>query len=902
MSNLLPYIVIGVSIGSVYGLAGVGLVLTYKTSGIFNFAHGALATVAAYAFYFLHVQKGIPWPVAAAIVVVVIGPVMGLAFEPLARGLSRTTVVWTIAATVGVLLSVEAAFTILYGTVVRIYPHFLPTSTFGLGGTRVTYEELIAFVLALAGTAALYLFFRLARMGKAMRAVVEDDRLLDLAGTNPTRVRRWAWVIGCTFAAVSGLLLAPSVSLSATGLTLIVVQAFGAAAIGGFSSLPLTWFGGVAIGVAESWITKEVSSTSVWGGLPSTLPFIILFLVVVAFPRRTFRSRQVIAHRPIPWRFPNQVQAVIGVGVLVFLAIVPSFVGFHLRAWTIFLAYVILFLSLSLLVRTSGQVSLCQFGFAAVGAVAFSKLTVHAGVPWLLALILSGLIAVPIGALLAIPAIRLGGLFLALATLGFGLVLSDMFYQSSVMFGTTETGLAVPLPHLSWLKVDTATGFYYVVLAITAVAAALVIGSVRGRLGRVLRGMAESPVALMTSGTSLNVTRVIVFCLSAFLAGIAGALIGSTLQLVNGLSFDPFMSFTALAVIMIIAGGEPWNAVLAGAGLALIPAYVTSGTTTTYLQCFFGVAAVLAALGMQKGLLPERWRQAMDLRLRNRRPSLASASPAPHSPVAAPFDLDVKGLTVRFGGLVAVNDLTLRAVRGRITGLIGPNGAGKTTVFNACSALVRASSGEITFDGHDVSRLGPAARARRGLGRTFQQMELYDSLTVAETVALGREAAMAGAGVVSHVIGRRADRTAISARTREALELCGIESLASEQVGSLSTGQRRLVDLARCVAGPFGFLLLDEPSSGLDRRETNHFAAILLQVVAQRAVGILLVEHDMSMVMKVCDHIFVMDFGTCIFEGNPEQVQSSEVVRRAYLGVESGLESPTMHVDDRAPM
>ncbi len=889
MSTLLPYIIIGVAIGSVYGLAGVGLVLTFKTSGIFNFAHGALATIAAYVFYALWVQAGLPWPVGAIIAVFVLGPLLGIIFESFARGLSRTTIVWGVVATIGVLLSVEAVCTLIYGTVVRQYPHFLSVSTFQLFGTAVTYEQLITFLISLGATAGLYLFFRMARMGKAMRAVVDDPNLLDLSGTSPARVRRLAWIIGCTFAMISGLLLAPSVGLSASALTLLVVEAFGAAAIGGFSSLPLTWVGGLVIGIAESIITKYVSTTSIWGGLPATLPFIILFLVLLLYPRRQLVSRQVaLVRRPLAWKLPNKVQVPLGVAVLVFLIFVPQFAGFHLGSWTIFLAYVILFLSLSLLVRTSGQVSLCQMGFAAIGVVAFSKLTLSAGIPWLPALLLSGLVAVPIGALLAIPAIRLSTLYLALATFGFGLVLSDMFYQSSLMFTVTATGIAVPMPHLSWLSVDSPKGFYYVTLAALVIVAIVVVALVRGRLGRILRGMAESPTALASSGTSINVTRVLVFCISAYLAAIAGAFIGMTLQTVNGQSFDPFLSLTLLAVIMIITGGEPWNALIAAAGLALIPAYVSSATTPTYLQCLFGVGAVLAALGLQQGL-PLAWRAAMDRKLVKRRaldPAAVAEAPAVRS---APFGIEVTKLTVRFGGLVAVNGLTLTAGPGRITGLIGPNGAGKTTVFNATSALVRPAAGRLLFDGKDVTRLGSAARARRGLGRTFQQMELYDSLTVAQNVELGREASMAGAGVVSHLVGHPKDHIRIEAATIEALELCGIDGLAEQQVGSLSTGQRRLVELARCVAGPFGFLLLDEPSSGLDREETRRFGEILERIVSERGTGILLVEHDMALVMSVCEEIFVMDFGNLIFSGTPEEVRRNASVQAAYLGTESDL-------------
>jgi ABC-type branched-subunit amino acid transport system ATPase component/branched-subunit amino acid ABC-type transport system permease component len=897
LTNLLPYIVFGVSTGSIYGLFGVGLVLTYKTSGIFNFAHGALATIAAYVFFALWVQAGWPWPVAALIAVVLLGPLLGLIFETFARGLSRTTLVWGIVATVGVLLSVEAIFTLIYGSTVRIFPHFLPQSTFGLLGARVSWEQLITFLISLGATALLYLFFRTARTGKAMRAVVDDPNLLDLAGTSPARVRRLAWIIGATFAMISGLLLAPSYSLNAESLTLLVVYSFGAAAIGGFTSLPWTWVGGVIIGVADSLITKYVSTTSIWGNLPAALPFIVLFVVLLVFPRRWLTTRHVsLLRRPPQWRLPNKIQIPLAVVVLAFLVFVPRFAGFHLDSWTTFLAYVILFLSLSLLVRTSGQVSLCQMGFAAIGAVAFSKLALEAHVPWVPALLLAGLVAVPIGALLAIPAIRLSGLYLALATLGFGLLLQDMFYQSNVMFGVLETGLSMPQPHLSWLHTDTPTGFYYVVLVIAVIMAILVVSIVRGRLGRVLRGIAESPTALSTSGTSVNVTRVLVFCLSAYIAAIAGALIGMVVTTVNGESYDPLISLTILAVIMIITGGEPWNAVLAAAGLTLIPSYVSSATTPTWLQVGFGVAAILAALGLQRGI-PDSWRRALDRWTGSEAKPLTAPAVA-HAGDGAresgvdqvkPFGIEIQGLTVRFGGLVAVDDLSLSAGPGQVTGLIGPNGAGKTTVFNATSALNRPAAGRFLFDGVDVTRTGSAARARRGLGRTFQQMELYDSLSVAENVALGREASMAGAGIRSHLIGRPHDRARISESVTEALHLCGIAGLANAQAGSLSTGQRRLVELARCVAGPFGFLLLDEPSSGLDRDETRQFGEILRQVIESRGIGILLVEHDMALVMSICEHIYVMDFGTLIFSGTPEEVRTSEIVRAAYLGTESAF-------------
>jgi ABC-type branched-subunit amino acid transport system ATPase component len=249
--------------------------------------------------------------------------------------------------------------------------------------------------------------------------------------------------------------------------------------------------------------------------------------------------------------------------------------------------------------------------------------------------------------------------------------------------------------------------------------------------------------------------------------------------------------------------------------------------------------------------------------------------------------LAVSGLTVRFGGLVAVDAVDLHAPCGRITGLIGPNGAGKTTTFNACTGLLRPTSGSISLDGTDVTRFPTQRRSQIGLGRTFQRMELFESLTVRDNVSIGREALLAGSKPWNHVWCSRRARVDIETSTQEALEQCGIVDLAEEPVGSLSTGARRLVELARSLAGTGRLLLLDEPSSGIDHRETERFGATLLRLVADRGAGILLVEHDMDLVMRVCDYIYVLDFGRLLFEGTPVEVRTSEIVRHAYLGSEA---------------
>lgn len=246
--------------------------------------------------------------------------------------------------------------------------------------------------------------------------------------------------------------------------------------------------------------------------------------------------------------------------------------------------------------------------------------------------------------------------------------------------------------------------------------------------------------------------------------------------------------------------------------------------------------------------------------------------------------LAVDGVTVRYGGHVAVDAVTLIAGPGRITGLIGPNGAGKTSLFNACSGLVPLGGGTVALDGVDITGTSPTQRARLGLGRTFQRMELFDSLTVAENVALAHEAGLAGGNPLRHLLARRADSVEIQERTAQALEQCGLADLADRRTGSLPTGQRRLVELARVLAADFRILLLDEPSSGLDVNETERFGEILRDVVSERGVGILIVEHDMALVMGICAEIYVLDFGELIFSGPPAEVLASPAVRAAYLG------------------
>jgi len=902
MNEFLPFIVIGLATGAVYGLAGLGLVLTYKTSGIFNFGYGAIAALVAFSFYYLHSQHGLPWPVAAAICLGVVAPVLGLILERLARSLEGATETIKVVATVGLILIVLSIGVLWYSASPPTFPHFLPQSTVHILGVNVTWEQIIVFLISLVASGILYWFFQYVRYGIVMRGVVDNPELVSMSGSDPVRVRQWAWIIGTVFAGVAGLLLAPGLELDGITLTTAVFAAFGAAAIGYFTNLPLTFVGGLLIGIAGSLVDKYSGTISWIGGLPPARPVVILFIVLIVMPRRRLVNRRLIAQREArrTYHAPVPIRLSVGAVAIGLLAIVPIVQSTKLSVWSAALIDVILFLSLGLLVRRSGQISLCHFAFAAVGAAAFGHFAGD-GLPWLVALILATLVAVPVGALIAIPAVRVSGVFLALATLGFGILAQQVFYGRAFMFTSSPLGINEPRPNISigsW-NLSTDAGFYYLLLIVTVLVVVVITAITSGRLGRLLEAMADSPLALETHGATSSVLKVIVFCIAAAMASLAGALTGMLYHVTQGLTFQPFNSLTLVALVVIITIGDPWYAILGAVGFSVIPGYVTSGLTATYLQLLFGLAAATAAYATRGGTTPAALRRLLD-RLGGRRVKVST--PALESVVSSPSTvrmthgnavsggeqaaegIEVRNLSVQFGGVKAVNGVSLKAPAGVITGLVGPNGAGKTTIFNACTGLIRPNTGQVLLHGENINQSASAQRARLGLGRTFQRPELFNSLTVRQNVAMGREAPMAGRNPLAQILGSRRANRLIAAATDEALALTGAGRFADTQVGLLPTGQRRLVELARALAGPFNVLLLDEPSSGLDNHETEEFGSLLRTVVRERGYGILLVEHDMTLVREVCDHIYVLDFGSLIFEGTPEEMHESDEVRAAYLG------------------
>jgi branched-subunit amino acid ABC-type transport system permease component len=607
VNSYLPFIISGLASGSVFGLTAVGLVVTYRTSGLFNFAHGAIASVGAFAFYELRDRQGVSWPLAALVCVVVVGPLTGLVLERLAAALAPARLAMKVVATVGLILLIYGITVQIYGATTLDARPFLPQNVMEVGGVNISVAQVVTFGIS-AGLATVLLFYlRRARLGVAMRGVVDDPALLDLTGLNPVRVRRLAWMMGSTIAVASGILIAPLIGLDTLLLTLLVVQSFGAAAIGRFSSLPATFAGGLAIGVAENLLVK-FSGHVTWLALSQpAVPFVILFVVLLLTrPSALFDSGR---HRRAALTAPGSAKrrlALDGV-ILLLLFVLPQLVGVRLGAYTNGLISAISFLALGLLVWTTGQVSLCHASLLAVGATTAGHLVHGAGLPWLVALVVAGLAAVPLGIIVAIPAIRLSGIFLALATFGFGVLMQYLCYDRSFMFGQFgQTPVPRPsLPSLGITTLSTKAYFYIVLVAFVAVYATVSL-VLRARLGRLLTALADSPVALLTHGTPVNRIRLTVFCLYAFLTGIAGALSGSLAGTASDSSYGYFSSLTLLAVLALFGtrvGLLP--ALAAGAALTVIPTYLTDVQPQVF-TLVFGASAIFAGVTSDRPLVRVR--------------------------------------------------------------------------------------------------------------------------------------------------------------------------------------------------------------------------------------------------------------------------------------------------------
>jgi branched-subunit amino acid ABC-type transport system permease component len=611
-----PFVLTGISDGAVYSFAALGLVLTFKTSGIFNFAIGAQAAASAYVFYTFRIEHGMPWLPAMLLSLVLVGVLGSLILERMAFWLEEAPAVMRVVATIGLIVLLQALLSGIYGTPTLQFPAYLSQKQVDVGGTTIVMSQIIVTALALGSTIALSVFFRRSKIGLAMQALVDDPELLASEGTSPIKIRRYSWAIGSSFCSISGMLIAPVLGIDVSHMLLLYVTAFGAAALGAFNNLGITFVASMLIGIVTNVMGNELASSSnVWvTGLYTQVPFLALVFALLFVPKARLVERGSKRVRKLPpvRSMPAPVALVAAAGTAVLFVALPHLVaGPDVNQYSVGIGFAIVLLSLGLLLWSSGQISLCQMAFAALGASSFAHLQ-HSGVPWGLAILLAGLLTVPAGALVAIPSFRLTGVYLAVATFGFGLLAQNLLYTSGLMFGL-DNSEQIARPHVLGLDATTDQGYYYLAAAIFGACTLLVLGVRRSRLGRILRALADSPAALDAHAVRTKVTRLSVFCLSAFVAAIGGAVIGGATTGAGGDPGGPFSYFNSLALVavLVFCGRRPvLGPVLAAFLFAVAKIYppMDSQFMTDYRGVFFGGLAIAVAIwpGIRLPKLHER--------------------------------------------------------------------------------------------------------------------------------------------------------------------------------------------------------------------------------------------------------------------------------------------------------
>lgn len=809
-------------------------------------------------------------------------------------------------ASIGLLIVFQALLAQRVGTTPVSVKRILPSDSYTIGDLRIQGDKLwfaltiVVLALALAGV------FRFTRFGLATRAAAETEKGALVTGLSPDRIALANWAIGAVVAGLSGILISPIVPLIPVSYTLFIVPALAAALVAGFNSLGLAVGAGLLIGMVQSEL-QYLQSQHSWlpqQGLGQLVPLVVILAYLVLrgrpLPTRGMLIRANLGQAPRPRH--RLLNIVIPAAAAVVLLVVTS--GSMRAAVVTSMLLGIVTLSLVVVTGYAGQVSLAQLTLAGVGGFLVSRMTTDWNIPFPIAPLLAALDAMIIGVVVGLPALRIRGLPVAVVTLALGMAVESIWFRNPDVNGGTA-GAKVADPKLWGLNLRIGAGENYpriqfgLLCLVVLIGVALAVAELRrSRLGAAMLAVRANERSAAAAGIDVARVKIAAFAIGSFIAGLGGALMGYQQTLVDAESFSvvgglALFATAYLAGITSVSGGLLAGVI--GAGGLLFVALDKAVDLGSWYQVITGLALVLSVLLNPEGAVgPVHawWAAQRAKRLRVEPPVLptvdatppttASTTPAgePAAAVAVAATVDaerilltLRGIGVQYGGVRAVQDVSLGFRRGQVIGLIGPNGAGKTTLIDAISGFT-AATGEVEFEGIRLDGLKPHHRIRKGPGRTFQGIELYEDLSVAENVSVGEAAARSGGGRLP------ADHADYLDRLYHALQL---HEVRDRPVRELSQGHRQLVSIARALAGRPRVLLLDEPAGGLDSTESLWLGGRLREV-ARTGVTIVLVDHDMNLVLGVCDRIVVLALGAVIASGSPEEIKNHPAVAEAYLG------------------
>jgi ABC-type branched-subunit amino acid transport system ATPase component/ABC-type branched-subunit amino acid transport system permease subunit len=910
------------------GLLALGIVLIYRSSRVINFAVGGLGAFSASLLALLTIQYNWNfWP--AAIVSVAGGAAFAAACElTVITRLFRAPRVILLVATIGIAQVAQAAQVSLPhiddANLNNPYPTAI-SGTWTIAGIRVTGPTLQVLIAVPLIALALTWFLTRSDTGKAVRAAAANPERARLSAINPKLLSTLVWTIAGVLSAVSLILLAGTTG-SAVGLTTIgantLSRVLAAALLARMVSFPRALMWGIVIGIAQALIKYNTpEQTGVFDMLLFIVVLVATWLIArssgadedasFSFAPRTKpvpeRLRQVLWVRALPWLL-----AVLGLAVAVAVPLVVSAPSRHFLYARILL-FAVIALSLVVLTGWAGQVSLGQAAFAGLGALGYAALVngnpmgigygthrINWDVPKLppiLALVVMTVVCAIVAALIGAGALRVRGLLLAIVTFTFALACQQYVFQRPFLSGGIGGSVFAERPKIAGIDFASQRAFYYVSLAGLALTMLVVARLRRSGIGRAMIGVRDNADSAAAYTISPARAKLQSFALAGAIAGFGGALLGGLLSTISvGEVFTVSDSLQVLSIAVIGGVGSVAGPILGALWVIGLPAFWPNSDLVPLLTGGFGLLILL--MYFPGGLVQVGYsiRDALFAWLDRRLPETVAAP----KPVAVPRArerevhaeehgdvLVTSGVTVRFGGRVAVDDVAIRVAAREVVGLIGTNGAGKTTLMNAIGGYV-PSSGHVELLGRDVTRFKSERRARLGLGRTFQAARLFGDLTVRETLQVALEGRHR-TGFTSTALflpkGFRADRRQ-RADAEEIIAFLGLGPYAERFCAELSTGTRRIVELGALLALDARILCLDEPTAGIAQRETEAFGPLLLRIREELDASLVVIEHDMPLIMSISDRVYCLEAGRVIAEGSPSECRENPIVIASYLGTD----------------
>ncbi|MET7699265.1 ATP-binding cassette domain-containing protein [Streptomyces sp. NPDC005485] len=889
MSDLLAFVLSGLVSGALYALLATGLVLSCSASGLFNFAHGATAYLCALAFYELH--SGLGWPAVPTAVLLVCGvaPALGWGLDRLMfRKLARVGETAQIVATIGLLVALPAlglwVVELLEDAGVSVRPAENQFGLPGVGpspakswqlmdGVGVDSDQLITWLATAVVAVGLWILLRHTPLGLQLRAAVDNRSLVELRGISADRLSSIAWMLSSGLAGLAGVLATPLLGLSAHDFTLFLFVSATAAVLGRFASIPLAFAGGLGLGVLQNLVAGYATFAERVTGFRTAVPFLILFagLLVLTRRRRTAGTAATDAppadsptgrswiRRWGPWTAAGLLLA-----VALYTVTTPFWSGLLAQG----LALSLVFVSFTVVTGLGAMVSLAQATFV-TGAALVAGLLMSHGWPFVAAAAAGTCAAALLGALVALPALRLGGRSLALATLALAFLADQVLFQMGWL-RNGDTGWAIPRPVFGPVDLndDRAMGLAMIVLVALAVAS---LSALRNSpSGRAMLAVRSAPAAAMASGVSVVRTKLMLFTLSAGLAGFGGVLYASYSTRVTATDFTAMTGLIWLAVVVAAGVRRPQFAVVAGLVYAVIPHLVSDYVTdSVHLPVIlFGLAGLALAND------PDGYCAAVPTRRHRRRVAAASPRPAPEQPAAAKPSpeaaLELRGIRAGYDGAPVLHGVDLAVRPGEILALLGPNGAGKSTTCQVAAGLLRPLEGRVYVAGRDATRERAVGRSRGGVLLAPEGRGIFPALTIEENLALH--------------LREKNDRDGVYER------FPGLVARRSVPAGSLSGGEQQMLALAPLLQRPPKVLVVDEPSLGLAPRVVDEVFRLLVEL-REAGTALLLVEEKATEVLGVADTVAYLAQGRVAWCGPRTEVQADRLTE-AYLGIGAGRPEP----------